>query len=124
MAAMPVYIAKHCMKFIFRGFSEEMPHFAANVLGARGALLSVLVHFFEHAYGGIHPWKRVAEEQSLTADDQVFILAAGGDISNRHARNGSTGGANLLRARGVVVSFGQSSSAPVFGTDGSSGAIP
>ena len=24
-AAMPVYVAKHCMKFTFRGFSEEMP---------------------------------------------------------------------------------------------------
>ena len=33
--------------------------FAANVLGARGALLSILVHFFRRLGVGIHPWKRV-----------------------------------------------------------------
>jgi hypothetical protein len=51
--------------------------FAAKVLGARGALLSVLAHFFEHgswgslALGGI-------EGQSLTAEDQLFILMSSG----------------------------------------------
>jgi tetratricopeptide (TPR) repeat protein len=48
--------------------------FSANVLGARGALLSVLVHFFESLR-----WDSALEtgreEQSLTADDHVFILA-------------------------------------------------
>jgi hypothetical protein len=49
---------------------------------------------------------------------------AGGVISNAHARIGSTGGANLLRARGALVSFSQSSPAPVFRTDGSVGKFP
>ena len=47
--------------------------FAANILGARGALLSVLIHFFEDGR-----WEsavqRGAEGQSLTAEDQLFIL--------------------------------------------------
>ena len=48
--------------------------FAANVLGARGALLSVLVHFFESLRWD-SPLETGREEQSLTADDHVFILA-------------------------------------------------
>jgi hypothetical protein len=44
-------------------------YFAANVLGARGALLSVLVHFFEHGRWG-SPVETAVEEQSLTAEDQ------------------------------------------------------
>jgi len=48
-------------------------HFAANVLGARGALLLVLVHFFEHARWG-SPVETGVEEQSLSAEDQLFIL--------------------------------------------------
>jgi hypothetical protein len=48
-------------------------YFAANVLGARGALLSVLVHFFEHGRWG-SPVETAVEEQSLTAEDQLFIL--------------------------------------------------
>jgi tetratricopeptide (TPR) repeat protein len=47
--------------------------FAANVLGARGALLSVLVHFFESGRWGT-PAEENVEEQSLTAEDQLFIL--------------------------------------------------
>jgi tetratricopeptide (TPR) repeat protein len=47
--------------------------FAANVLGARGPLLTVLVHFFEHGRWG-SPVETAVEEQSLTADDQLFIL--------------------------------------------------
>jgi hypothetical protein len=47
--------------------------FAAKVLGARGTLLSVLVHFFE---GG--SWRSLVETavegQSLTAEDELFIL--------------------------------------------------
>jgi hypothetical protein len=47
--------------------------FSANVLQARGALLSVLAHFFA---GGL--WESLVEtdveEQSLTAEDQLFIL--------------------------------------------------
>jgi predicted ATPase len=47
--------------------------FAANILGARGALLSVLAHFFEDGRWGSH-LKVGTEGQSLTAEDQLFIL--------------------------------------------------
>ena len=47
--------------------------FAAKVLGARGALLSLLVHFFEHGRWGSFAEMGV-EGQSLTAEDQLFIL--------------------------------------------------
>jgi tetratricopeptide (TPR) repeat protein len=49
-------------------------YFAANVLGARGTLLAVLVHFFENLRWA-SPLETGQEEQSLTADDHVFILA-------------------------------------------------
>ena len=48
-------------------------YFAANVLGARGALLSALVHFFEDGRWG-SLLKVGVEAQSLTAEDQLFIL--------------------------------------------------
>jgi predicted ATPase len=51
--------------------------FAANVLGARGALLSVLVHFFEGGRWG-SPVEKGVEGQSLTAEDQLFILMQAG----------------------------------------------
>ena len=51
--------------------------FAAKVLGARGALLSVLVHFFEHGRWG-SPVEVSVEGQSLTAEDQLFILMQAG----------------------------------------------
>ena len=51
--------------------------FAANVLGARGPLLSVLVHFFEHGRWGSLV-ETAAEGQSLTAEDQLFILMQAG----------------------------------------------
>jgi tetratricopeptide (TPR) repeat protein len=63
-----VYIAR-----IQRGNAS----FAANVLGARGALLSVLVHFFEHGRWG-SPVDTTVEEQRLTAEDQLFILMQAG----------------------------------------------
>ena len=47
--------------------------FAANVLGARGALLSVLACFFEHGRWGSLV-ETVIGGQSLTAEDQLFIL--------------------------------------------------
>ena len=51
--------------------------FAAIVLGARGALLLVLAHFFEHGRWGslVEPG---VDEQSLTAEDQLFILMQAG----------------------------------------------
>ena len=59
--------------------SGEMPFFAAKVLGARGALLSALVHFFEHGRWG-SPVEKGVEGQSLTAEDQLFILMRRGYI--------------------------------------------
>ena len=52
-------------------------YFAANVLGARGALLSVLVHFFEHGRWGSLV-ETAVEGQSLTPEDQLFILIESG----------------------------------------------
>jgi predicted ATPase len=51
--------------------------FAAKVLGARGALLLVLAHFFEHGRWG-SPAQTDVEGQSLTAEDQLFILMQAG----------------------------------------------
>jgi tetratricopeptide (TPR) repeat protein len=48
-------------------------YFAANVLGARGALLTALVHFFEDGRWS-SPLKEGVEAQRLTAEDQLFIL--------------------------------------------------
>jgi len=78
--------------------------FAANVLGARGALLSALVHFFEHGRWD-SPVEMGVEGQSLTTEDQLFYPHAGRAISNSHARARVTGRAFLLRARRVLVSF-------------------
>jgi serine/threonine protein kinase/tetratricopeptide (TPR) repeat protein len=47
--------------------------FAANVLGARSALLSVLIHFFE-GERWVSPVHKGIGGQSLTAEDQLFIL--------------------------------------------------
>jgi serine/threonine protein kinase/tetratricopeptide (TPR) repeat protein len=47
--------------------------YAAEVLGARGALLSVLIHFFKHA-SWESPVEMGVEEQGLTADDQIIIF--------------------------------------------------
>jgi predicted ATPase len=51
--------------------------FAAKVLGARGALLSVLAHFFEHGRWG-SPVEMGGARQSLTAEDQLLILMQSG----------------------------------------------
>jgi hypothetical protein len=51
--------------------------FAANVLGARGTLLSVLAHFFDQGRWD-SPLKIGVEGQSLTAEDQLFILTQAG----------------------------------------------
>ena len=47
--------------------------FAANFLGARGALLLVLGHFFEKGRWG-SPAETCVERQNLTDEDQLFIL--------------------------------------------------
>jgi predicted ATPase len=51
--------------------------FASNILGARGALLLVLIHFFEQGRWG-SPVEKGIEGQSLTAEDQLFILMQAG----------------------------------------------
>ena len=51
--------------------------FAANKLGARGALTSVLIHFFEQRRWG-ELVETAVEGQSLTAEDQLFILTQAG----------------------------------------------
>ena len=52
-------------------------HFAANVLGATGPLLLVLGHFFERGRWG-SLIETAIEGQSLTAEDQLFILMQAG----------------------------------------------
>ena len=79
-------------------------YFAANVLGARGALLSVLVHFFERGrWGSLDRNGRRGTKSHCGRS--ALHPHAGGAISNGHARIWSTRGANLLRARGALVSF-------------------
>ena len=56
---------------------RENASFAATVLGATGPLLSVLVHFFEQGRWGSLVQTAV-EEQSLTAEDQLFIFMQAG----------------------------------------------
>jgi tetratricopeptide (TPR) repeat protein len=51
--------------------------FAANVLGTRGPLLSVLVHFFDHGRWGF-PAETDVEGQSLRPEDRLFILMQAG----------------------------------------------
>ena len=51
--------------------------FAANVLGARGPLLSVLVHFFEQGHWGSLV-ETVVEGQRLSAEDQLYVLMQAG----------------------------------------------
>jgi serine/threonine protein kinase/tetratricopeptide (TPR) repeat protein len=48
-------------------------YFAAKVLGATGPLLSTLVHFFKDGRWG-SPVETAIEGQSLTPEDQLFIL--------------------------------------------------
>src|SRR5262249_17520368 len=51
--------------------------FAAKVLGVRGALLSVLAHFFQHGHWG-SPVQMGGEGQSLTREDQLVVLMQAG----------------------------------------------
>jgi predicted ATPase len=74
---MPVYFATRCMKFTFREFSGEMPPSLPRSSEPEGALVSVLTHFFERGHWG-SPVGRGVEGQSLTAEDQLFILIQAG----------------------------------------------
>jgi tetratricopeptide (TPR) repeat protein len=51
--------------------------FAANVLGARGALLLVLAHFFENGRWG-SPVETAVAGQGLTAEDRLFVVMEAG----------------------------------------------
>jgi predicted ATPase len=64
-------------KVYIRRIQRGNASFAANILGARGALLSVLAHFFEHGRWG-YPVDLGGEGQSLTAEDQLFVLTQAG----------------------------------------------
>jgi hypothetical protein len=78
--------------------------FAAEVLGASGALLSALAHFFERGPLGDTCGKGrrggKSHERRPALDPH-----AGGAVPSRHARICRTGGAYLLRARGILESF-------------------
>jgi hypothetical protein len=64
-------------KVYIRRIQRGNASFAANILGARGALVSVLVHFFEHGRWG-YPVDLGGEGQSLIAADQLFVLMQAG----------------------------------------------
>ena len=70
---MPVCIVKRCTTFTFRAFSVENASFAVNVLGAREAVLSALIHFFADGR-----WEAPVEtgvgDHRLCPEDQLFIL--------------------------------------------------
>jgi hypothetical protein len=75
--------------------------FAANVLGVRGALLSILVHFFERGRWG-SPVEMGVEGQSLTAEDRLFILMQAQEYLTVHTRMGSARGTNMFPERGFL----------------------
>jgi hypothetical protein len=55
---------------------RENSYFAANVLGARGTLLSVLGQFFENGWES--PIVKGTEEHSLSEEDELLILLQAG----------------------------------------------
>ena len=72
-AAMPVYFAKRCMKFTFRGFSEGMlPSLPTSSEPEGHCSLSWLISSNTGRWGS--PMETGVEGQSLTAEDQLFIL--------------------------------------------------
>ncbi len=81
--------------------------FAANVLGARGPLLSVLSHFFEPGrWGSIR--ETAAKEQSLTADDQLFILMQAGLYLTATRGLGETDALRCYERAELLVQFARS----------------
>jgi hypothetical protein len=64
-------------------------NFAANVLEARGALLSVLDHFFENGrWGSLVPPS--LEGQDLNAEDQSFVLMEGDIVKSCVSEKGAS----------------------------------
>ena len=92
-------------------------YFVANVLGARGALLTALVHFFEDGRWS-SPVKKGVEAQRLTAEDQLFVLMQAGLYLSSTRGFSTPESTKLLRARGAFVPSAQPPSAPVFRADG------
>jgi predicted ATPase len=62
--------------------------FAANVLGVRGTLLLVLSRFFEDGRWGLFAGT-IVEGQSLSAEDQVFVLVQAGQYLTNTRGNSS-----------------------------------
>ena len=84
----PLFLAviSGCQAGLFREALHEVyipriqrgdAHFAANVLGATGPLLSVLAKFFEQGRWGSLV-ETAVEGQSLVAEDQLFLLMQAG----------------------------------------------
>jgi len=81
--------------------------FAASVLGARGALLSVLAHFFEQGFWGA-PVQTGSQEHSLTAEDQLFVLMqAGLYLTTTRGMGGSEAQICYARAESLCQSLGR-----------------
>jgi predicted ATPase len=74
---MPVYFREALHEVYITRIQRGNACFAAKVLGATGRLLSVLVHFFEDGRWG-SPVETAIEGQSLSAEDQLFILMQAG----------------------------------------------
>jgi hypothetical protein len=89
---------------------------AANVLGARGAVLAVLAHFFEPGRWG-SPAETGVEGQTLTAEDHLYILMQAALYLTVTQRFRSTGSPSMLRARGVSGSFAEPPSPAVLRPD-------
>jgi hypothetical protein len=70
---LPDYFGKHSTKFTFRGYSGGMSTLLRTSWEPEEQLLSVLVHFFEHGRWGSLV-ETAVEGQSLTPEDQLFIL--------------------------------------------------
>jgi hypothetical protein len=77
-------------------------YFAANVLGARGALLLVLVPFFKYGRWG-SLLENCSEGRGLMGGRSAVHPHAVGAIPHGHPRIGITGGMGLLRLCGVFV---------------------
>ena len=102
-AAMPVCFERRCMKFTFRGFSGETPTLRLTFLEREGIAVG-FISFLRARTLGIACGNGHRGAESHRGRSALHPYA-GRAISNSHARIGSTGGANLLRARRALVSF-------------------
>ena len=80
--------------------------FAANILGARGALLSVLAHFLRTRTLRFTVGDGRSRNRASAAEDQLFILMQAGLYLIRHPRDVITVEAQICCAHAEsVVSF-------------------